>query len=82
MARPGRRPQAGHGLNALANGTDTPCSERYGPATSDAATATYDAGGGVELPFDGFGASGYGREKGYEALDFFTETKTTVVSLA
>lgn len=43
---------------------------------------TYGAGGGVELPFGGFGNSGYGREKGYEALDSFTETKTTVVSLA
>ncbi|CDO90795.1 aldehyde dehydrogenase [Mycobacterium triplex] len=40
---------------------------------------TYGAGGGVELPFGGFKKSGYGREKGYEALDMFTATKTVVV---
>jgi aldehyde dehydrogenase (NAD+)/betaine-aldehyde dehydrogenase len=42
---------------------------------------TYGAGGGVELPFGGFKRSGYGREKGYEALDTFTATKTVVVRL-
>jgi aldehyde dehydrogenase (NAD+)/betaine-aldehyde dehydrogenase len=42
---------------------------------------TYGAGGGVELPFGGFKKSGYGREKGYEALDGFTATKTVVVAL-
>ena len=42
---------------------------------------TYGAGGGVELPFGGFKKSGYGREKGYEALDTFTATKTVVVKL-
>lgn len=41
----------------------------------------YGAGGGVELPFGGWGKSGYGREKGYEALDAFTQTKTVVVKL-
>ena len=28
----------------------------------------FGAGGGVELPFGGFGRSGHGREKGFEAL--------------
>lgn len=41
----------------------------------------YGAGGGVELPFGGWGRSGYGREKGVEALDAFTQTKTVVVRL-
>ena len=43
---------------------------------------TYGAGGGVELPFGGFRKSGYGREKGIEALDAFTATKTVVIALA
>lgn len=42
---------------------------------------TYGAGGGVELPFGGFQRSGYGREKGYEALDTFSATKTVIVRL-
>ena len=42
---------------------------------------TYGAGGGVELPFGGFKKSGYGREKGYEALDAYTQTKTVIVRL-
>ncbi len=41
----------------------------------------YGAGGGVELPFGGWGRSGYGREKGLEALHAFTQTKTVVVRL-
>ncbi|MGH8233563.1 MAG: aldehyde dehydrogenase family protein [Rhodanobacteraceae bacterium] len=36
----------------------------------------YGAGGGIELPFGGVGASGHGREKGFEALYEFTQLKT------
>lgn len=36
----------------------------------------YGAGGGVELPFGGMGKSGYGREKGFEALHSFSVIKT------
>jgi succinate-semialdehyde dehydrogenase/glutarate-semialdehyde dehydrogenase len=32
-----------------------------------------------ELPFGGFGASGYGKEHGHEALDQYTESKSVVV---
>lgn len=38
----------------------------------------YGAGGGVELPFGGFGKSGHGREKGFEALFDMSATKTIV----
>ena len=38
----------------------------------------YGAGGGIELPFGGFGKSGHGREKGFEALMDMSATKTTV----
>jgi len=39
----------------------------------------YGAGGGVELPFGGVKHSGYGREKGFEALHGFTTLKTVVI---
>lgn len=39
----------------------------------------YGAGGGVELPFGGVKSSGYGREKGVEALLGFTTLKTVAV---
>ena len=39
----------------------------------------YGAGGGVELPFGGVKSSGYGREKGLEALYGFTTLKTVVL---
>ena len=37
------------------------------------------AGGGVELPFGGVKHSGYGREKGFEALYGFSVLKTVVL---
>jgi aldehyde dehydrogenase (NAD+) len=40
----------------------------------------YGAGGGVELPFGGFGRSGHGREKGFEGLVEFTTTRTIVIA--
>ena len=39
----------------------------------------YGAGGGVELPFGGMKSSGYGREKGFEALYGFTQLKTVAI---
>jgi aldehyde dehydrogenase (NAD+) len=39
----------------------------------------YGAGGGVELPFGGVKHSGYGREKGFEALYGFTALKTVAI---
>ena len=35
----------------------------------------YGAGGGVELPFGGMKGSGFGREKGFEALYGFSTLK-------
>ena len=40
----------------------------------------YGAGGGVELPFGGVGHSGFGREKGFEALKGFSVIKTVAVN--
>lgn len=37
---------------------------------------TYGAGGGVEMPFGGWKHSGFGREKGLEAVREYTQTKT------
>lgn len=40
---------------------------------------TYGAGGNVEIPFGGYKRSGYGREKGAEALLEFTQLKSVLV---
>lgn len=40
---------------------------------------TYGAGGGVELPFGGYKRSGYGREKGLEALNSYTQLKNVCI---
>jgi aldehyde dehydrogenase (NAD+) len=42
---------------------------------------TYGAGGGVELPFGGRKESGFGREKGIEALREYTQTKTVAARI-
>jgi aldehyde dehydrogenase (NAD+) len=39
----------------------------------------FGAGGGVELPLGGVNHSGYGREKGMEALYGVTRVKTIIV---
>lgn len=37
--------------------------------------------GGVETPFGGYGMSGFGREKGLEAVDNFTQTKNVCLNI-
>jgi aldehyde dehydrogenase (NAD+) len=37
--------------------------------------------GGVDTPFGGYKQSGLGREKGVEALDYYTQLKTVIVKL-
>jgi aldehyde dehydrogenase (NAD+) len=41
----------------------------------------YGVGGGVELPFGGFGNSGFGREKGLAALDEYSQIKNICVRI-
>jgi aldehyde dehydrogenase (NAD+)/betaine-aldehyde dehydrogenase len=42
---------------------------------------TYGVAGGVELPFGGVKRSGYGRGKGLEALEAYTQVKNVCVAL-
>jgi aldehyde dehydrogenase (NAD+) len=42
---------------------------------------TYPAGLMIEGPFGGYKNSGYGREKGIEALNHYTQTKFVAVKL-
>lgn len=42
---------------------------------------SYGAGGGVEYTFGGFKKSGYGREKGFDALGQFVQTKSIILKV-
>jgi aldehyde dehydrogenase (NAD+) len=42
---------------------------------------SYGAGGGVEFAFGGFKKSGYGREKGFEAMAELCQTKTVITRI-
>lgn len=53
-----------------------------GLSVGQAAINGYAPGGGVELPFGGVKDSGFGREKGVEALREYTHTRTLFVQLA
>lgn len=43
---------------------------------------SYGAAGGVELPFGGYGQSGYGREKGVEGIESYLQTKNVCLRVA
>ncbi|MHB8718146.1 MAG: aldehyde dehydrogenase family protein [Candidatus Dormibacteria bacterium] len=42
----------------------------------------YGAAGGVELPFGGYGKSGFGREKGIEGVESYLQTKNVCIRVA
>lgn len=84
-----------HDDEAIAIANDTPYGLVSGVFTADLDRATRAAGrlragqvfvnewyaGGVETPFGGFGKSGYGREKGREALLNYVQTKNVAMRL-
>ncbi len=41
----------------------------------------YGAGGGVEMTFGGYRKSGFGREKGLEALKYYTQVKNVAIKI-
>jgi aldehyde dehydrogenase (NAD+) len=41
----------------------------------------YGAGGGVEIPFGGYRKSGFGREKGVDAIMTYTQVKNICVRI-
>ncbi|MBN8233823.1 aldehyde dehydrogenase family protein [Halobacillus kuroshimensis] len=41
----------------------------------------YGAGGGIQMPFGGYGKSGFGREKGLEALRNYTQLKNIALKI-
>ena len=58
---------------------DTAMRLSRGLAVGQVYVNTYGAGGGVELPFGGYKRSGFGREKGLEALRSYTVVKNVCV---
>ncbi|MFM1650937.1 aldehyde dehydrogenase family protein [Brevibacillus sp. B_LB10_24] len=42
----------------------------------------YGAGGGVEMTFGGYRKSGFGREKGLEALKYYTQVKNIAIKIS
>lgn len=61
---------------------DTGCAHRVANAirAGQVYVNGYGAGGGVELPFGGMKKSGFGREKGFEAMHDFSIVKTIVIN--
>jgi aldehyde dehydrogenase (NAD+) len=41
----------------------------------------YQSGGSIETPFGGYKLSGYGREKGMEALEHYVQTKCVIIKI-
>ena len=71
-----------YGLTAGVHTTDVGRSLRFAQAV-DAGQIYVNEwfAGGVETPFGGYGMSGFGREKGLEAVDNFTQTKNVCLNI-